>query len=135
MMYLLDTNVISEAKRKNPDAMRWIEKTKAGDHYIGVVSLTEISKGAHRLGRSDKGRAEDIFKWLKALETQFRDRMIAVDQTIAIECGRVAALRTRGEVHCLIAAAAIVNNMTLVTRNVRDFSDTGVTLVNPRDQD
>jgi toxin FitB len=130
-MYLLDTNVISEAKRKSPEALRWFEKTRAGDHYICVVSLTEISKGAHMLDRKDKIRAADIFKWLKDIEMQFKERMIAVDQTIAIESGRVASIRTRGEMDCLIAAAAIVNGMTLVTRNVRDFADAGVTLVNP----
>jgi toxin FitB len=133
LRYLLDTNVISEAKRKSPEALLWFEKTRSDDHHICVVSLTEISKGAHILGRKDKIRAAEIFMWLRAVEMQFKDRMIAIDQTIAIECGRVASIRSRGEIDCLIAAAAIVTGMTLVTRNVRDFKDAGVKLLNPWD--
>ena len=71
-MYLLDTNVISEAKRKNPEAVRWIEQTRAEGHCICVVSLTEISKGAHMLHRRDKIRAAAIFEWLETVETQLR---------------------------------------------------------------
>lgn len=130
-MYLLDTNVISEAKRRSPEAVRWFEQTDHATHFICAVSLGEISKGAHLVGRRDAGRARAIFDWLKAVETQFEDRIIAVDQAIAKEWGRVAAIRTRGEIDGLIAAAAIVHGMTLVTRNVRDFEDTGVKLVNP----
>lgn len=130
-MYLLDTNVISEAKRRNPFAVRWIEQTRAEDHHVCVVSLTEISKGAHLIERRDEVRAAAIFEWLRVLETQFSSRMIAIDQSVAVECGRVAAIRTRGEMDCLIAAAAIVHGLTLVTRNVRDFEDTGVKLINP----
>ena len=130
-MYLLDTNVISEAKRRNPFAVRWFEQTRVEDHHICVVSLTVISKGGHLIERRDKLRAAAIFEWLGALEAQFSSRMISIDQAVAVECGRIAAIRTRGEMDCLIAAAAIVHGLTLVTRNVRDFEDTGVKLVNP----
>ncbi len=130
-MYLLDTNVISEAKRRNPDAVRWLAQTDVTTHYLCAVSLGEISKGAHLIGRRDKDRAAVIFDWLKTVEREFGDRIIAVDQAVANEWGRVAAIRTRGEIDGLIAAAAIVHGMTLVTRNVRDFADTGVKLVNP----
>ena len=130
-MYLLDTNVISEAKRKNPYALRWIEQTRVENHHICVVSLTEISKGAHLIEPRDKIRAAAIFDWLRVLQAQFSSRMITIDQAAAAECGRISAIRTRGEIDCLIAAAAIVHGLTLVTRNIRDFTDTGVKLVNP----
>jgi toxin FitB len=130
-MYLLDTNVISEAKRRNPFAVRWIEQTRVEDLHVCVVSLTEISKGAHLIERRDEVRAAAIFKWLRVLEAQFSSRIIAIDQSVAVECGRVAAITTRGEMDCLIAAAAIVHGLTLVTRNVRNFEDTGVKLMNP----
>lgn len=131
MKYLLDTNVISEAKCKNPHIVRWFEQVNVTTHYICAVSLGEISKGAHLLLRRDPNRAAMIFDWLKTVETQFEDRIIAVDQAIANEWGRVAAIRTRGEIVGLIAACSIVHGMTLVTRNVRDFEDCGVELVNP----
>jgi toxin FitB len=130
-MYLLDTNVISEARRKNPYAVRWIESTDSKDHFICAVSLGEISTGAHRLNRSDKARAAVIFDWLGTLVSQFQDRIVNIDQDVAMEWGRIAAIRTRGEADGLIAAAAIVNDLTIVTRNVRDFADTGVRLINP----
>lgn len=130
-MYLLDTNVISEAKRRNTYAVRWIEQTRVEDHHICVVSLTEISKGAHLIEPRDKVRAAALFDWLRVLQAQFSSRMITIDQEAAVECGRIAAIRTCGEMDCLIAAAAIVHGLTLVTRNVRDFADTGVKLVNP----
>jgi toxin FitB len=130
-MYLLDTNVISEARRKNPYAVRWIESTDSKDHFICAVSLGEISTGTHRLNRSDKARAAVIFDWLGTLVSQFQDRIVNIDQDVAMEWGRIAAIRTRGEADGLIAAAAIVNDLTIVTRNVRDFADTGVRLINP----
>jgi toxin FitB len=127
-MFLLDTNVISEARRKNPYAVRWIESTNSKDQFICAVSLGEISMGAHRL---DRARAAVIFDWLGTLISQFQDRIVKIDQDVAMEWGRIAAMRTRGEADGLIAAAAIVNHLTIVTRNVRDFADTGVKIINP----
>jgi toxin FitB len=130
-MFLLDTNVISEARRKNPYAVRWIESTNSKDQFICAVSLGEISMGAHRLDRADRARAAVIFDWLGTLISQFQDRIVKIDQDVAMEWGRIAAIRTSGEADGLIAAAAIVNHLTIVTRNVRDFADTGVKLINP----
>ena len=100
---------------------------------ISVVTLGEIVRGVITRYRRDPVAAAYLARWLKEVRLNYADRIFDIDDRIAEEWGRVAAIRTRGVPDGLIAATAIVHGMTIVTRNVADFADTGVPLINPWD--
>ena len=81
--------------------------------------------------KSDSQTAARLTEWLEQLRHDHADRILPVTDRIALEWGRIAAVRPRGEIDGLIAATAIVHDLILVTRNVADFEDTGVSLINP----
>jgi len=81
--------------------------------------------------RSDPKAAAHLTEWLERLRQDHVDRILPVTDRIALEWGRVAALRSRGDIDGLIAATAIVHGLILVTRNVKDFDDTRASLINP----
>ena len=88
-------------------------------------------KGIRQRARADAAAAESLGLWLERLRVDHASRILAVDDEVAIECGRIAAIRPRNMADGLIAATAIVNRKTLVTRNVADFSDLDIPLINP----
>jgi predicted nucleic acid-binding protein len=81
--------------------------------------------------KSDPQIAARLMEWLEGLRQDHADRILPVTDRIALEWGRIAALRPRGDIDGLIAATAIAHDLILVTRNIRDFEDTGVSLINP----
>ena len=81
--------------------------------------------------KSDPHTAARLTEWLERLRQDHADRILPVTDRIALEWGRIAALRPRGDIDGLIAATAIVHGLILVTRNVKDFEDTAVSLINP----
>ena len=88
-------------------------------------------RGAALKQKNDPAAAARLIDWLETLRRDYGKRILPITEAIAIEWGRLAALRPRGDADGLIAATAIVHNLVLVTRNVADFSDTPVTLINP----
>lgn len=130
-MYLVDTNIISDARRNIPEALTWMQSTPREEIYLSVVTLGEIARGIARKERSDPRTAEMFVRWLAKLRTSHKGRILPITDVIAIEWGRIVAQRPRGEADGLIAATAIVHGLTVVTRNVRDFADTGVSYLNP----
>jgi predicted nucleic acid-binding protein len=95
--------------------------------------LGEIMRGIVLRQKSDPQTAARLAEWLERLRHDHTDRILPVTDRIALEWGRIAALRPRGDVDGLIAATAIVHDLILVTRNVGDFEDTRVSLINPWD--
>lgn len=130
-MFLLDTNVLSAIRKRDPEASGWLSRIERGTSWISVVSLGEIAKGVAMKQRRDPMAADHLNRWLFKVHQAYRDRIFDIDDQIALEWGRIDAMRTRGVPDGLIAATAIVHNFTLVTRNVADFADTGVTVLNP----
>jgi toxin FitB len=130
-MFLLDTNVVSEAFRGSPEALAWFELPGSRPLHLSVISLGEIERGVVLAQRRDVARAAKLAKWLKGLQAEYQDRILPVDQAISLEWGKLSSKKERGDADGLIAATALVHEMTLVTRNVRDFADTGVKLINP----
>jgi predicted nucleic acid-binding protein len=133
-MYLLDTNVISEARRGSREALSWLRSVNPQSVYLSVVTLGEIMRGIALKRKSDPRAASHLEEWLRELRQDHRDRILPITDRVAIEWGRVAAIRPRGDADGLIAATAIVHELIVVTRNVGDFDDTGVPVVNPWDQ-
>ena len=130
-MFLVDTNVISDARRKIPQALSWLQSVPPDEVFLSVVTLGEIARGIAQKQRTDPRAAQVFERWLARLRTTHKARILPITDVIAIEWGRLAAERPRGDADGLIAATAIVHGLTVVTRNVRDFADTGVPCINP----
>jgi predicted nucleic acid-binding protein len=133
MTYLLDTSVVSELRRRQPDAnvLAWHSTVDSADLFISVLSIGEIRLGVERLRRKDVASAEVIERWLAGLEATYRDHLIDVDARIADEWGHLNAPDPLPVIDGLLAATAKVRGCTLVTRNVADLRRCGVPLLNP----
>ena len=133
MTFLLDTNVISELRRKRPDAgvVSWIRHADPARLFISVLSLGEIAKGAAQCAVRDRAQAAVYEEWLVWVRSNYAEQTITIDPAIAEAWGRLAARRPRPVIDGLLAATALVRGMTLVTRNVRDMVDAGISVLNP----
>jgi len=134
-MYLLDTNVISETIRAkpNPVVLEWLASIDSRKFYLSVLSLGEIRKGIEKL--EDTKRKQKIIQWLEIdLKKIFADRIIMVDSIVADKWGYICAKENIPAIDSLLGASALVHNLKLVTRNVKDFqSISGLEIVNPWD--
>lgn len=134
MSYLLDTNVVSEARkgeRADPGVAAWLSSVRAGELYISVLVVGEIRQGIERLRRRDPAQAEAFDAWLGRLLRDYADRVVPVTAGIAEEWGRMNVPDPLPAVDGLMAATAKARGMTFVTRNTSDVARTGVRLLNP----
>lgn len=132
-MYLVDTNVISEARRGTAEAVAWMRSADPQTIHLSTLTLGEIMRGITLKQMSDPATAGHLAEWLRKLRHQHADRILPITDQISVEWGRIAAIRPRGDVDGLIAATAIVHDLVVVTRNVADFGDSGADIVNPWD--
>lgn len=130
-MYLVDTNVLSEARRGSHEARLWLRSVDPDTIYVSVITLGEIMKGIALKQRTDPAAAAPLLEWLVQLREDHADRILPISDRVAIEWGRLAAERPRGMADGLIAATAVVYAKVIVTRNVADFVDTRIPIVNP----
>jgi predicted nucleic acid-binding protein len=133
--FLLDTNIVSEIRKQDPDhrVMSWFEGVSAAELGISVLVVGEIRQGVERLRRRDPGAAGPYETWLKILEDSYGDRILPVSPEVADTWGRLNVPDSLPVVDGLMAATALVHRLTLVTRNIADVARTGVTLLNPFD--
>ncbi|MGR6917041.1 PIN domain-containing protein [[Actinomadura] parvosata] len=131
--YVLDTNIISEVRKPhgNSDVKEWVAASLGPTLYLSAMSIGEIRWGIEQRRRRDPQQALILERWLARLYASFGSRIIPVTADIAEEWGRLSNERPRGSSDMLIAATAKVHGWSVVTRNVKDFADTGVTVVNP----
>jgi toxin FitB len=132
-MYLLDTNIVSEARRGSSEATAWIRSVRGRTLHVSVITLGEIMRGIQIKERKDPKAAAILAEWLIALRELHRETILPVTESVALEWGRLSAERSRNTADGLIAATARVHDLILVTRNVADFEDTGVSIINPWD--
>lgn len=134
--YLLDTNVLSERRRRfpSPVVVAWLEAAPEEQLWLSVLTLGEIRYGIELLAARDPRSAETFETWLGDLVDLFADRTLTVDAAVTKTWARLRARRPLPAVDGLIAATAVAHNLTLVTRNTRDFAQLGVRLLNPFNQ-
>lgn len=134
MSYLVDTNVQSALRRREPDAnvVRWVAARPAGTLYLSVLTLGELRKGID--GLPDGERKRLLLDWLEVeLPAYFGGRILTVDATVADRWGRLLARSGRPlpAIDSLLAATAATHGLTLVTRNLRDFQHPDVPVLDP----
>jgi predicted nucleic acid-binding protein len=132
--YLLDTNVLSELRRKTPDAavLEWFARRPASTLYLSVLTFGELRKGIE--GVLDAKRRMALTDWLETdLPAFFAGRILPVDAQVADRWGRLlsAAGRPLPAIDSLLAASAAQHGLSMVTRNSRDFADLGLDVINP----
>lgn len=133
MSFLLDTNVVSEIRRKAPDpgVAAWFASVPADKLFLSVLVVGEIRQGIERLAQREPAQAEILERWLRQLVDGYGDRIIPVTVHIAEAWGCRNVPDPVPAVDGLMAATALVHDWTLVTRNVRDVASTGVRLLDP----
>ncbi|ESY64487.1 type II toxin-antitoxin system VapC family toxin [Mesorhizobium sp. M0051] len=130
-MYLLDTNIVSDVQRRLPKPTAWLASIDPDSLNLSVITIGEIERGIVKQRKVDAERATRLDMWLRELRRDNADRILAVTEDVALAWGRITAGRTRGSADTLIAATALVHDLILVTCNVADFDNTGVTVFNP----
>lgn len=134
-MFLLDTNVVSElrlAERRNMGVSDWYAGVQYSDLFTRTLVVGEIRKGIERLRQRQDYRQADVLEvWLETCRDFFADRILPVDTEVADAWGRLYAIRNVPVVDGLLAATAIVHDLTLVTRNISHVQGLGADLLNP----
>lgn len=136
--YVLDTMVISELRKDSPQqsVMRFLGEIHDAQAFLSVITIGEIADG---IGRMPAGARRTMFAgWFLDVRRSFSDRILPVDEEIAEIWGRMSATvhRAGGKLDVadgLIAATALANDLTIATRNVRYFRETGVPTFDPWD--
>ena len=133
-MYLLDTNVISEVRKKkrcDTNVAKWYKSVDPSELFLSVLVMGEIRKGVESVRNRNPRQAQHLEIWLEDLQLDFEDRVLGIDARVADEWGKMSSKRTLPIVDCYLAASAKVHHMTLVTRNVKDFVGLGANVFNP----
>ena len=134
MRFLLDTNVISEIrKRERADAnvVRWVNRTPAEEIGTSVIVLAEIRRGIELKRRRDAEQAKLLDRWYAQMRDRLGDRVLPIDEPVAQVCALLSIPDSLPLIDGLLAATAKVHGLTLVTRNVADIARTGVPCHDP----
>ncbi|HWE85091.1 MAG TPA: type II toxin-antitoxin system VapC family toxin [Terracidiphilus sp.] len=137
MIYLLDTNVISELRKTKTRRIdlrveAWEKSVSASEMFLSVVSVFELEKEILLVERRDPAQGRILRTWMTDhVLSGFAGRMLPIDLDVIRRCAALHVPNPRPERDALIAATALVHGMTVVTRNVRDFEPMGVTVLNP----
>lgn len=137
MMFLLDTNVVSELRKvrlgkADANVAAWGQSVDAADLFVSAITIMELELGVLSMERKDAQQGALLRLWLEQqVLTEFAGRTLPIDTAVAQRCARLHVPDKRGERDALIAATALVHGMTVVTRNVEDFKPTGVLITNP----
>jgi toxin FitB len=138
-MYLLDTNVISESRklgtpRVDPRAARWLAEVDAETSFISAMTIFELERGVRQIERRDTKQGFVLRRWLNdQIMTTYEHRTLPLSRAVALICADLHIPDPKSERDAWIAATSIDAGLILVTRNVADFDNMGVTQINPFD--
>jgi toxin FitB len=136
-MYLLDTNVISELRKAksgkaNKNVIAWANSVSATKLFTSVITILELEIGVLSMERRDPTQGALLRSWLNShVLPAFSNQTLVVDTPVAQRCAKLHVPDPRSDRDAIIAATAMVHDMTVVTRNVGDFAPTGVDILNP----
>jgi toxin FitB len=134
-VYLLDTNVLSELRkgwRIDPGVKAFFATVNENDIYLAVQTLGEVQSGIQQLrARNDLQQAQILENWLYAIKEHYNDRILNFDTDSAQMWGSLMAGSRQNSIDKQIAAIAMIHDLTIITRNSRDFANIGVKWVNP----
>jgi predicted nucleic acid-binding protein len=134
LKFLLDTNIISEIRKRSrahPNVVRWVTRTPAEELGTSVLVLAEIRHGIELKRRSDPEQAKSLDRWFSQMRTRLGDRVLPIDEPVAETWALLGIPNPLPLVDGLLAATAKVHGLTLVTRNIGDIAVTGVSLFDP----
>ena len=132
--FLLDTNVLSELRkgtRCDANVRQWFGTVGAEELFVSVLVLGETRKGIERIRARDRESALALEKWLRAIISEFADRLVQVDLKVADRWGRLGSNQPTPILDSLLAATALVHDLAVVTRDEDGFRDTGAHVINP----
>lgn len=136
-MFLLDTNVVSELRKAgsgkaNQQVVNWASKLPVPSLYLSAITILELETGILLVERKDAAQGAVLRSWLDShVLPSFSGRIIPIDTAVAQRCAKLHIPDPRSDRDALIAATALVHGMTVATRNIDDFSETGVELLDP----
>ena len=136
-MYLVDTDVVSESRKReraNPGVTAFFAGAvrSASPLYLSTVTIGELRRGVEMVRhRGDRAQAELLDRWLRSLQREHADNILAVDAVTADVWGVLRVPNPENPLDKMIAATALINGLTLVTRNVRHFANLGFSVLNP----
>jgi len=136
-MYLLDTNTVSELRKAKTEKIdknvqAWANRVSTTTLYISVITVLELELGILLLERRDNQQGAILRTWLHDhVLPAFSERILDINTIVARRCAALHVPDRRSDRDALIAATAIVYEMTVVTRNVSDFRPTGAEIFNP----
>jgi len=134
-MFLVDTNVISEARkggRADPGVKTFWASSDPAELYIPVQTIGEIRRGLENIRqRGDASQARKLEAWLNTIVEEYSDRILDFDLDCAQIWGKLMSPNPQHAVDKQIAAIALIHDLTVVTRNVDDFTGLGARLLNP----
>ena len=135
MAFLLDTNVVSEARKGrkcDPNVAAWLESHNEASMFISSISMMEIRLGIHLAQNKNPDFAARLELWYESkVKPEFGGRIVPIDLAVAETCARLNAARPRPFRDGLIGSSALVHGLTMVTRNIADFSGMGLDPINP----
>ena len=134
-MFVLDTNVISELRHgklhQSVEVRAWAAGQPSSRLFLSAISILELEIGIRTLERRTPPQGSALRVWLAGVRVAFAGRILPFTESTAPVCASLHIPDRRSERDAMIAATAIEHSFTVVTRNVADFADTGVTVVNP----
>jgi predicted nucleic acid-binding protein len=132
--WLVDTNILSELRkgeRANEGVRAWFADAHDDELFTSVLVIGELRRGVESIRRRDVPSALALEQWLSRLSSNFSERVLQIDVEVAERWGRLNVPDPLPTVDGLLAATALVHDLVLVTRNVRDVERTGVRVLDP----